>query len=49
MVLSVLMVVEVVGEYGVLVVLCVCSNLVFYICLSRCLVSCVLGMDMCSG
>ena len=43
------MIVDVVGEYGVCVVLCVCCDLVFYICSSGCLVSCVLDMDICSG
>ena len=49
MVLGILTVVEVVGEYGVLVALCVCYGLVFYIHFLGCLVSYVLGMDVCIG
>ena len=48
-VLGVLMKVVVAIEGGVLVALCVCYDLVFYIRSSRCLVLYVLGMVVCIG
>ena len=40
------MVAEVGGRWGILVVLCVCYGLVFYIHFSRCLVPRVLGIGL---
>ena len=48
-VLGVLKIMEVAIEYGILVALCVCYDLVFYILSLGCLVLYVLGTDVCIG
>ena len=48
-VLGVLMIMKVAVEYGILVALCVCYDLVFYIHYLGCLVFYVLSMNVCIG